>query len=81
MPEKRSPPAYNPAGVPTGAFVETTSFRRTHETTLILALLAGVCVAIQTSLTGAAQRTLGPAVLVAVSGLTTGGCALLISFS
>ena len=36
--------------------------------------------AVQTSLTGAAQRTLGPAVLVAISGLTTGGCALLISF-
>jgi len=48
--------------------------------TLILALLAGVCVAVQTSLTGAAQRTLGPAVLVAISGLTTGGCALLVVF-
>ena len=48
--------------------------------TLILALLAGVCVAVQASLTGAAQRTLGPAVLVAISGLTTGGCALLVSF-
>ncbi|CAN5835143.1 hypothetical protein BH18ACT11_BH18ACT11_03040 [soil metagenome] len=48
--------------------------------TLILAVLAGVCVAVQTSLTGAAQRTLGPVVLVAISGLTTGGCALLISF-
>ena len=48
--------------------------------TLILAALAGVCVALQTSLTGAAQRTLGPAVLVAISGLTTGGLALLISF-
>ena len=47
--------------------------------TLILAVLAGVCVAVQTSLTGAAQRTLGPAVLVAISGLTTGGCALLVS--
>ncbi len=47
--------------------------------TLILAALAGVCVAVQTSLTGAAQRTLGPAVLVAISGLTTGGCALLVS--
>ena len=46
---------------------------------LILAVLAGVCVAVQTSLTGAAQRTLGPAVLVAISGLTTGGCALLVS--
>ena len=47
--------------------------------TLILAVLAGVCVAVQTSLTGAAQRTLGPAVLVAISGLTTGGCALLVA--
>src|SRR5215207_10071990 len=48
--------------------------------TLILAVLAGVCVAVQTSLTGAAQRTLGPLVLVAISGLTTGVFALLISF-
>ncbi len=48
--------------------------------TLILAALAGVCVAVQTSLTGAAQRTLRPAVLVAISGLTTGFCALLVSF-
>jgi transporter family-2 protein len=48
--------------------------------TIILAILAGVCVAVQTSLTGAAQRTLGPTVLVAISGLTTGACALLISF-
>ena len=48
--------------------------------TLILAVLAGVCVAVQTSLTGAAQRILGPAALVAISGLTTGFCALLVSF-
>lgn len=48
--------------------------------TIILAILAGVCVAVQTSLTGAAQRTLGPAVLVAISGLTTGTLALLVSF-
>jgi transporter family-2 protein len=48
--------------------------------TLILAALAGVCVALQTSLTGAAQRSLGPAVLVAISGLTTGFCALVVSF-
>jgi len=47
--------------------------------TLILAVLAGVCVAVQTSLTGAAQRTLGPIVLVAISGLTTGTLALAIS--
>jgi bacterial/archaeal transporter family-2 protein len=50
------------------------------KSTLILAVLAGVCVAVQTSLTGAAQRTLGPLVLVAISGLTTGVFALLISF-
>ena len=48
--------------------------------TLILAALAGVCVAVQTSLTGAAQRSLGPAILVAISGLTTGLCALVVSF-
>jgi bacterial/archaeal transporter family-2 protein len=48
--------------------------------TLILAALAGVCVAVQTSLTGTAQRSLGPAVLVAISGLTTGFCALVVSF-
>jgi len=48
--------------------------------TLILAALAGVCVALQTSLTGAAQRSLGPAALVAISGLTTGLCALVVSF-
>jgi bacterial/archaeal transporter family-2 protein len=47
---------------------------------LILAALAGVCVAVQTSLTGAAQRSLGPAALVAISGLTTGFCALVVSF-
>jgi transporter family-2 protein len=47
---------------------------------LILAALAGVCVAVQTSLTGAAQRSLGPAGLVAISGLTTGFCALVVSF-
>ena len=47
--------------------------------TIILALLAGVCVAVQTNLTGAAQRVLGPSVMVALSGLTTGSLALLIS--
>jgi bacterial/archaeal transporter family-2 protein len=47
--------------------------------TLILAVLAGVCVAVQTSLTGAAQRTLGPLVLASISGFTTGTFALLIS--
>jgi transporter family-2 protein len=47
--------------------------------TIILTVLAGVCVAIQTNLTGAAQRVLGPTVMVALSGLTTGTLALLIS--
>jgi transporter family-2 protein len=47
--------------------------------TLLLAILAGLCVAIQASLTGAAQRTLGPLSLVAISGLTTGLVALPIS--
>jgi bacterial/archaeal transporter family-2 protein len=47
--------------------------------TLILAVLAGLCVAVQTSLTGAAQRVLGPPVLVAISGLTTGTVALVVS--
>jgi transporter family-2 protein len=47
--------------------------------TLILAVLAGLCVAVQTSLTGAAQRVLGPPVLVAISGLTTGVVALVVS--
>ena len=47
--------------------------------TLILAVLAGLCVAVQTSLTGAAQRVLGPPVLVAISGLTTGIVALGVS--
>jgi bacterial/archaeal transporter family-2 protein len=47
--------------------------------TLILAVLAGLCVAVQTSLTGAAQRVLGPPVLVAISGLTTGFVALGVS--
>jgi bacterial/archaeal transporter family-2 protein len=47
--------------------------------TLILAVLAGLCVAVQTSLTGSAQRVLGPLVLVAISGLTTGIVALAVS--
>ncbi len=48
-------------------------------TAIFLAVLAGVCVAVQTSLTGAAQRTLGPTVLVAISGLTTGVAALAVA--
>ena len=47
--------------------------------TIILAVLAGVGVAVPTNLTRAAQRVLGPSVLVALSGLTTGAVALLVS--
>ena len=47
--------------------------------TIILAVLAGVCVAVQTNLTGAAQKVLGPPVMVAFSGLTTGTLALAVS--
>ena len=47
--------------------------------TIILAVLAGVCVALQTNLTGTAQRVLGPPALVAISGLTTGVLALLVT--
>ncbi len=39
---------------------------------VILAILAGAAVALQVSFTSASQRALGPAVLVALSGLTTG---------
>lgn len=46
---------------------------------VLLAMLAGVSVAVQTSLTAEAQRTLGPAVLVAVSGMTTGLVALAVA--
>lgn len=46
---------------------------------ILLAVLAGACVAVQTSLTAAAQRSLGPTVLVAISGLTTGLVALSVS--
>lgn len=43
---------------------------------VLLAVLAGAVVALQVSFTAAAQRTLGPFVLVALSGLTTGFVAL-----
>ena len=42
-------------------------------------MLAGLSVAFQASLTAAAQRTLGPVMVVAMSGLTTGLLALLVS--
>ncbi len=43
---------------------------------VMLAILAGAAVAVQVSFTSASQRTLGPAVLVSLSGLTTGIIAL-----
>jgi len=39
---------------------------------VVIAMMVGVTVAFQASLTSAAQRTLGPAMLVAISGFTTG---------
>ena len=47
--------------------------------TILLAVLAGVFVAVQTNLTGAAQRVLGPTVMVAIPGLTTGALAAAIA--
>ena len=46
---------------------------------MVLAVLAGIAVATQTSFTSAAQRTLGPIVVVALSGLTTGLAALVVA--
>ena len=43
---------------------------------IVLALLAGATVALQVSFTAASQRALGPFVLVALSGMTTGLVAL-----
>ena len=46
---------------------------------ILFPMMAGAAVAIQASLTSAAQRTLGPVVLVVISGLTTSLVALAIS--
>jgi bacterial/archaeal transporter family-2 protein len=46
---------------------------------VILAVLVGVAVAIQTSFTSSAQRTLGPALVASFSGFTTGFVALVVS--
>ncbi len=46
---------------------------------ILIAVLVGVAVALQTSLTSAAQRTLGPVVVVTLSGFTTGLVALVVS--
>ncbi len=50
---------------------------------IILAMLAGVAVAFQTSFNAGAQRLIGPYALIAVSGLTTGmvGLALTLLLS
>ena len=45
---------------------------------VMLAILAGASIAVQVSFTSASQRTLGPAVLVSLSGLTTGAMALAV---
>lgn len=45
---------------------------------LLLALAAGVAVAVQTSFTSAAQKSIGPVAVVAVSGFTTGAVALAV---
>lgn len=46
---------------------------------VIIAVLVGVAVAIQTSFTSSAQRTLGPALVASFSGFTTGFVAFVIS--
>ncbi len=46
---------------------------------VVIAVLVGVAVAFQTSFTSAAQRTLGPVLVTAFSGLTTGCVALVIA--
>lgn len=48
---------------------------------VLLAVLAGVCVAVQTNLTAVAQRALGAPVLVAISGLTTSLTALAVALA
>ena len=46
---------------------------------IIIAMLVGVAVALQTSLASAAQRSLGPAVFASLSGFTTGFVALAVA--
>ena len=48
---------------------------------VLLAVLAGLCVAIQTNLTAVAQRALGAPMLVAISGLCTSLTALVIALT
>ncbi len=46
---------------------------------MILAVLAGLAVAAQTSLTSASQRVMGPVMMVAISGFATGFTALAVA--
>ncbi len=46
---------------------------------MILAVLAGLAVAAQTSLTSASQRVMGPVMMVAISGFVTGFTALAVA--
>jgi len=48
---------------------------------VLLAVIAGLCVAVQTNLTAVAQRSLGAPVLVAISGLTTSLTALVVALA
>jgi bacterial/archaeal transporter family-2 protein len=48
---------------------------------VLLAVLAGLCVAVQTNLTAVAQRALGAPVLVAISGLATSLTALVVALT
>ena len=48
---------------------------------VLLAVLAGVCVAVQTNMTAVSQRVLGAPTLVAISGLTTSMTALVVALT
>ncbi len=71
---------YNPAG-PGSSGPEADTFRRQMKAVVLLAVVAGVCVAVQTNMTAVAQRALGAPVLVAISGLTTSLTALAVALA
>ncbi len=48
---------------------------------VLLAVVAGLCVAVQTNMTAVAQRALGAPVLVAISGLATSLTALVVALT
>jgi transporter family-2 protein len=66
---------YNPAGRDICTSILGASLRLA----VLISILAGVSVAFQASFTAAAQRTLGPVVLVAISGFVTGLAALVVA--